>query len=165
MIGWDGTYVMNGMVKGFYGEYIYEPLEIYTPSRHLTIVFNLFVFFQIFNMLAARKINDEKNIFDGIFTNIMFMTIWVIILVGQFLIVTFGSKAMKCHIAGLTGAQWIWCVLISAVGLVWNLILKFIPDTLFPKLGDETEEDIRVATADYAALQKIADHNRINLRQ
>jgi len=49
-------------------------------------------------MLAARKINDEINFFEGIFANEMFMTVWVIIVIGQILIVTFGSKAMKIHI-------------------------------------------------------------------
>lgn len=94
---------MNGMRKGFTNEPIYETLSIHTPSRHLSVVFNLFVLFQIFNMLAARKINDEFNIFDGIFTNAMFMIVWLIIVVGQFFITQFGSSPMKVHIAGLTG--------------------------------------------------------------
>ena len=37
----------------------------YGPSRHFTIIFNAFVFMQIFNFLNARRINDEKNIFEG----------------------------------------------------------------------------------------------------
>ena len=51
------------------------------------MVFNLFVLFQIFNMLAARKINDEKNIFEGIFNNFMFLSVWIVIVVGQLFIV------------------------------------------------------------------------------
>jgi Ca2+ transporting ATPase len=32
-------------------------------SRHLTVAFNVFVCLQIFNMINARKIHDEKNVF------------------------------------------------------------------------------------------------------
>ena len=94
---------MNGMVQGFDGEDIYRPLMDYTPSRHLTMVFNVFVLFQVFNMLAARKINDEVNIFKGVFDNAYFVVIWIFIAVGQYFITQFGSLAMKVHIAGLTG--------------------------------------------------------------
>jgi hypothetical protein len=33
-------------------------------------------------MLGARKINDEKNIFEGIFKNPLFLTVWFIIFGG-----------------------------------------------------------------------------------
>ncbi len=55
--------------------------DIYGPSRHMSNVFNIFVMMQIFNMINARKVNDEKNIFDGIFTNKMFVGVWIIIIV------------------------------------------------------------------------------------
>lgn len=54
-------------------------------------------------MLAARKIKDELNIFDGVMTNFMFIFVWIVIVVGQYFIVQYGSLAMKVHIAGLTG--------------------------------------------------------------
>lgn len=40
---WPYTYVMNGMVRDLDGEEVYEPFRNFTPSRHLTIVFNVFV--------------------------------------------------------------------------------------------------------------------------
>jgi hypothetical protein len=42
---WDGVYVMNGMVKDFDGQEVYSYYDMYTPSRHLSVVFNLFVMF------------------------------------------------------------------------------------------------------------------------
>lgn len=62
---------------------MYEAFESETPSRHLTVVFNLFVFMQIFNMICSRKIHDEINIFDGIFSNPAFMIVWVVIVIIQ----------------------------------------------------------------------------------
>jgi len=47
----------------------------------------MFVLFQIFNMLAARKIHDEFNILEGMMGNTMFMTVWLVIVVGQILAV------------------------------------------------------------------------------
>lgn len=40
---WDYKYVMNGMVKDFDGSPIYSWFASKTPSRHLTVVFNVFV--------------------------------------------------------------------------------------------------------------------------
>lgn len=80
------------MVKGFKGESIYGYYNGESvPSRHMTVVFNLFVFMQIWNMLAARKINDEFNIFEGVFTNAMFIAVWLIIVIGQIAIVQVGG--------------------------------------------------------------------------
>jgi Ca2+ transporting ATPase len=159
---WDGVNVMNGMVQGFQGESVYRDFYKYTPSRHLTVVFNLFVMFQIFNMLAARKINDELNIFAGVFTNPMFIGVWIVIVLGQFFIITFGSLAMKVHIAGLTPMQWLICVVLGSISLIWNFILKFVPDRICPTLGDETEEDMREAAQDYSTLRGIASMNKAN---
>lgn len=157
---WDGVNVIMGLVKDFSGEEYYKPFETKTPSRHLSVVFNLFVFFQIFNMLAARKINDEFNFLSGIHTNAMFLTVWGIIVVGQVLIVQFGSHAMKVHIRGITVTQWIICVVVSAFSLPWNAVLKCVPDRFFPQMGDESEEDVRKSALDYETLRGIASVNR-----
>ena len=76
-------------------------------SRHLTNVFNIFVVLQIFNMINCRKINDEKNIFEGVFDNYMFGLIWLVICIGQGIIVQFGGAAMKCSPGGLAWSHWI----------------------------------------------------------
>jgi hypothetical protein len=147
---------MNGMVQGFDGEDIYRPLYEYTPSRHLTVVFNVFVLFQVFNMLAARKINDEVNIFKGVFENAYFVVIWIFIAAGQYFITQFGSLAMKVHIAGLTPDQWVISVIVGFTSLIVNLILKFVPDRFCFTMGDEEDEDVENAKADYATLKQMA---------
>ena len=45
-------------------------------SRHMTVVFNVFVWMQIFNFFPARRINDEKNFFEGMFKNWIFIAIF-----------------------------------------------------------------------------------------
>jgi len=74
------------MVFGLAGENIYEYYLSTTPSRHMTFIFNLFVWCTIFNLINARKINDELNSFKGLFNNASFLMIFVVITFGQFII-------------------------------------------------------------------------------
>lgn len=75
----NGDYVHDGSLYTFDLEPAYKKYIDLTPSRHLTVVFNLFVWLQVFNMLCARKINDEWNFMQGIHTNAMFGAVLVAI--------------------------------------------------------------------------------------
>lgn len=79
-------YVLNGMMKSIGGMPVYEPFNKITNSRHLSVVFNLFVFCQIFNMICARKINDEINVFQHVMGNMTFIAVWLVIVVVQCLV-------------------------------------------------------------------------------
>lgn len=50
---------------------------------HLTMIFNSFVFMQIFNEINSRKINNERNVFDRIHTNKIFIGVIIITIVVQ----------------------------------------------------------------------------------
>lgn len=69
-------------------------MKIYGPSRHMTVVFNLFVFLQIFNFINGRKIEDEMNVFEGITQSSLFIIIIALITFLQLSIVTFGYRAL-----------------------------------------------------------------------
>jgi magnesium-transporting ATPase (P-type) len=86
----NGQYVHDGKPYTNDLEPHYKKFEHLTPSRHLSIVFNVFVWLQVFNMLCARKINDEINIFSGVGTNGMFMGVLVLIAGLQLLIMNSG---------------------------------------------------------------------------
>ena len=53
------------------------------PSLHFTIIFNAFVLMTLFNELNARKIHNERNIFNGIQNNFVFLVIWAGCFFGQ----------------------------------------------------------------------------------
>lgn len=53
---------------------------LYGKSRHYTYLFNCFVWLQIFNLINARKIKDEINIFKGIIRAPIFLVILVFII-------------------------------------------------------------------------------------
>jgi len=159
---WDAGqfYVIIGMMKDSEGKNMYELFSNDTPSRHLTVVFNLFVFMQIFNMICSRKINDEMNIFNGITTNPSFIIVWSVIVVIQVFCTQFFGRFMSVHLNGLTGYQWLYCLLIALVTFPINIFLKFLPDEIWPILGEEDPQDIADAERDYEILRAKGERNQ-----
>jgi len=95
------------------------------PSVHYTMVFNTFVMMQVFNEINSRKVDLQKNVFEGIFTNLIFVGIIVTTVIVQILIVQFGGQAIRC--APLNWIQWLYCVGIAYFSLPWGFILRLIP--------------------------------------
>uniref|UniRef100_A0A8B9HQN3 Calcium-transporting ATPase n=1 Tax=Astyanax mexicanus TaxID=7994 RepID=A0A8B9HQN3_ASTMX len=115
----------------FAGEQIFDidsgrnaPLHA-PPSEHYTIVFNTFVMMQLFNEINARKIHGERNVFDGIFNNLIFCSIVFGTFLIQIVIVQFGGKPFSC--VGLSIEQWLWCVFLGFGCLLWGQLITTIP--------------------------------------
>ena len=53
------------------------------PSLHFTIIFNAFVLMTLFNEINGRKIHNERNVFEGITKNSVFLVIWIGCFIGQ----------------------------------------------------------------------------------
>jgi len=47
------------------------------PNQHFTIIFNAFVMMTLFNEMNARKIHGQRNVFDGLGRNVVFIGIWI----------------------------------------------------------------------------------------
>ncbi|XP_022604741.1 plasma membrane calcium-transporting ATPase 1 isoform X2 [Seriola dumerili] len=95
------------------------------PSEHYTIVFNTFVMMQLFNEINARKIHGERNVFDGIFNNLIFCSIVFGTFIIQIVIVQFGGKPFSC--VALTIDQWLWCTFLGFGSLLWGQVISTIP--------------------------------------
>jgi len=94
-------------------------------SRHYTIIFNTFVLMQLFNEYNSRKLKGEYNIFSGLFSNHLFMTISFITFALQVIMVLVAGKLLKIAPSpGLTGKQWILCVGLGAGPLVWQVLIN-----------------------------------------
>ncbi|KAG2196901.1 hypothetical protein INT47_005125 [Mucor saturninus] len=91
-----------------------------------TMVFNIFVFLQVFNEINCRRIDNTINVFKDMFDNWIFLAIQVVVVVGQYLIVTFGGIAFKT--VPLTGEQWLITVLIGSLSIPVGTIIRLIPD-------------------------------------
>ena len=87
-------------------------------------------------MLTVRKINDEKWIFKGIFSNYMYLFILSLIVIGQILIVEFGGYAMMCaRDPPIAGEQWGIAIAFGVGQLFWDWMLRWIPDSMCPEFG------------------------------
>jgi len=53
------------------------------PTQHFTIIFNSFVMMTLFNEVNARKIHGERNVFEGLRRNPLFIGIWIATFAGQ----------------------------------------------------------------------------------
>ncbi|KAF7806692.1 calcium-transporting ATPase 8, plasma membrane-type-like [Senna tora] len=89
-----------------------------------TLIFNAFVFCQIFNEFNARK-PDEYNIFKGVTKNYLFMGIVGLTLVLQIIIIEFLGKFTKT--VRLNWKQWIISVVIGFIGWPLAVVGKTIP--------------------------------------
>ncbi|XP_039760893.1 plasma membrane calcium-transporting ATPase 2 isoform X3 [Pararge aegeria] len=101
------------------------------PSQHFTIIFNTFVMMTLFNEINARKIHGQRNVFQGLFTNPIFYSIWIGTALSQVVIIQFGGMAFST--AGLTIDQWLWCLFFGAGTLVWGQLVTTIPTRKIPK--------------------------------
>ncbi|XP_040178817.1 plasma membrane calcium-transporting ATPase 3 isoform X3 [Rana temporaria] len=139
--------ISRTMMKNILGHAVYQLIIIFTllfvgelifdidsgrnaplhspPSEHYTIIFNTFVMMQLFNEINARKIHGERNVFDGIFANLIFCSIVLGTFGVQILIVQFGGKPFSC--APLNAQQWLWCLFVGVGELVWGQVIATIP--------------------------------------
>ena len=91
-----------------------------------TIVFNTFVWMQIFNEFNNRRLDNKFNIFEGILKNYFFIGINAIMIGGQIMIIFVGGKAFS--VTRIDGAQWAICILCALPCMLWAVVLRCIPD-------------------------------------
>ena len=108
---------------------------------HMTLIFNVFVFYTLFNQVNCRVINDGFNIFVRINKCLLFILITSCEMGLQALLVEFGSYAFHVTKNGLTLSQWLITFGFAATTFVLSFIIKLIPleKTIQPYL--DVEED------------------------
>ena len=94
-------------------------------KEHLTVVFNTFVFCQVFNEMNARSIGDDMNIFYGLEKNPLFLMIIALTVLGQAFIVQFGGDFVKT--TPLSAETWVKCVLLGSLSLPLGGIMRLFP--------------------------------------
>ena len=118
-------------------------------STHMTIVFNVFVIYTLFNQINCRVINDSFNIFIRIEKNFFFPLITICELFLQVILMQFGKEAFKVTERGLTWYQWGICIGFSCLTFILSIIIKIIPlDEFIQKFLDTSFKDNKVANID-----------------
>jgi len=106
---------------------------------HSTIVFNAFVFCQLFNEFNARKLGSEFNILRGILSNATFIAIMTFTVAVQYLIVQYGGEFADT--APLSRRQWIFCISLGAFSIPWGAFLRLIPVSSYGATPEELEDE------------------------
>jgi P-type Ca2+ transporter type 2C len=104
----------------------------HTPERQEelnTVVFNTFVWMQIFNEFNNRRLDNKFNIFENIHKNFWFIGINCIMVGGQIMIIFVGGAAFQ--ITRLDGPQWAISILCALPCLLWAVLVRLFPDHIF----------------------------------
>jgi P-type Ca2+ transporter type 2C len=101
--------------------------NLHDPQKELelnTIIFNTFVWMQIFNEFNNRRLDNRLNIFEGMWNDCWFLEINCIMIGGQMMIVAFS-------VTPLDAIQWAICITCGICCLPWAIVLRLIPDEYF----------------------------------
>ena len=90
-----------------------------------TVVFNTFVWLQVFNEINCRRVDDKLNVFYGIHRNPILISILLITIAAQLLIIFFGGAAFL--VTRLDGQQWLLSILLGSLTIPWGAIVRLIP--------------------------------------
>ena len=153
-VKWTTTGKLRNHYKAYCGSYANRPTlaEAYSEyvksnsaTTHMCLIFNIFVFYTLFNQFNCRVIDDSVNIFIRITRSLLFPLIVLLEMGLQVVIIFVGNSPFHIVANGLTGKQWGICIGFSAITFVVSFITKFIPvDILIDRYLDKKikEEEI-----------------------
>ncbi|TLD11395.1 hypothetical protein PgNI_05639 [Pyricularia grisea] len=103
-----------------------------------TLVFNTFVWMQIFNQWNNRRLDNRFNILEGITKNPIFIAISLAMCGAQALITNYGSFAFSIAEAGQTPAMWGYAIFLGFLSIPFGMIIRLIPDAFVASLVPES---------------------------
>ncbi|EPS40784.1 hypothetical protein H072_5329 [Dactylellina haptotyla CBS 200.50] len=99
-----------------------------------SIVFNTFVWMQIFNELNNRRLDNKFNVFQGVHRNWFFIIINCIMVGCQIMIMFVGKTAFS--IIPISGKDWAICIVLSMLCLPWAVVIRVFPDAWFAVIAN-----------------------------
>ncbi|KAG2392937.1 hypothetical protein C9374_009514 [Naegleria lovaniensis] len=103
-----------------------SPSTISMTQVSYTIVFNAFVFCQIFNQFNCRRINNEWNLFKSIHKSLMFVGLFALTVSFQVLLVQVGLA----NLVPLTWYQWLVSVGVGLLCIPVGYLLRFLSSNI-----------------------------------
>ncbi|KAL5513644.1 PMC1_2 [Sanghuangporus vaninii] len=114
-----------------------EAVQFDNKLKLSTLVFNAFVFAQIFNSINCRRIGNHKNIFHGMYRNPYFIGILLIEIGCQIIIVFFGGQAFS--VTDISGKFWGISLALGVVSIPLGFLIRCISnppiERFFCKIG------------------------------
>lgn len=100
--------------------------------HHYTLIFNVFVYCQVFNLINARVVDRDDKIFDSFFSNPLFLIIMGGIAVVEFVLVQICSKFFASE--KLSFNEWIFSILVGAACVPYGLVARALPINVFNRI-------------------------------
>ncbi|KAH9077615.1 hypothetical protein EDB83DRAFT_2217225 [Lactarius deliciosus] len=97
-----------------------------------TLVFNMFVFTEIFNSVNCRRLDRKLNVFEGMWRNWYFMAITTIEIALQVLVCSFGGSAFD--VTRMGAREWCISVALSCVSLPLGTVIRLLPNDPFERV-------------------------------
>ena len=119
------------LILNFGGKTIFSYQTQREQDQLKTVIFNTFVWMQIFNQYNNRRLDNKLNIFEGVLKNYFFIGIQFVIVAGQVMIIFVGGRAFSVH--RLNGPQWAYSVVLGLLSLPVAVMIRMISDDLIRK--------------------------------
>ena len=170
-VKWTTSGKLRNQVKQYCGSYATRPtladayLEYHnsnSATTHMCFIFNIFVFYILFNQINCRVIDDSFNIFVRISRSLLFPLICFLEMGLQVAIIFVGKSPFHIVNDGFTGKQWGICIGFSAITFIVSIVAKLIPihvlidRYLEKKMIEEEEEEEK--------LEELDDQSMFNLK-
>lgn len=161
--GRDKPLITTTMWKQITGQNIYKLTVIFVlyfaggeilgydlsdPEKKLeldTVIFNSFVWMQIFNIFNNRRLDNKLNIFEGIHRNHFFTFIVVLIIGLQVMIIFVGGRAFQIKPGGIDGTQWAISIVTGFICIPWAVAIRYFPDPWFAAIARITGTPVVIA--------------------
>eukprot|EP00878_Enallax_costatus_P010039 GHUV01010478.1.p1 GENE.GHUV01010478.1~~GHUV01010478.1.p1 ORF type:complete len:1008 (+),score=247.34 GHUV01010478.1:318-3341(+) len=102
-----------------------------------SLLFNIFIFAQIFNIVNSRRINDEYNVFEGLYKSALSLTLIAAIVGCQVAIMKIGALSNFFKVQPLEWDEWLVSIAIGVGGILWSMAVRFLSRNIsFRAAGD-----------------------------
>lgn len=161
--GKDKPLITTTMWKQIMGQNIYKLTVIFVlyfaggdilgydlsdPNMQLeldTVIFNSFVWMQIFNIFNNRRLDNKLNVLEGIFRNWFFIGIVVLIIGLQVAIIFVGGRPFQITPGGIDGTQWAISIITGFICIPWAMAIRFFPDAWFAVIAGVVSKPFVIA--------------------
>jgi Ca2+-transporting ATPase len=161
--GKDKSLITTTMWKQITGQNIYKLTVIFVlyfaggdilgydlsdPNKQLeldTVIFNSFVWMQIFNIFNNRRLDNKLNVLEGVLRNFFFIGIVVLIVALQIMIIFVGGRAFQIKPGGIDGTQWAISIVTGFICIPWAILIRYFPDEWFAVIARVTGTPVVVA--------------------
>ena len=126
---WRNIFFQSAYQLALLGWLLFEGAEFFNcqdgSRKHFTLIFNAFVFAQIFNEFNAREIGDTFDPLHKIFKSPMFVSVIVTTIVFQYVIVEYGGDFTST--VSLTEEEWVLTGMMGMFALPLGLFMRLVP--------------------------------------